>query len=153
MTFETELEGMSVRVEIPRDGRPYSVRVTGTGGFAGAMGDVPGELVDKFASVDQAVAAIKKYNLSLRKGFTNSSAWNRRGEQVEITSICEDGAWCWIRRSDGVREKVGIKSLYEDRDEVSEAIAYEEQADRDVKERWNSIRKWEPRWDMREGGK
>lgn len=143
--YETEIEGLPVRVSVPFSGGTYMVKVIGSGG--GPEGKLPDELtVPEFRSLEAAEKAIKAYNLSLRKGFKNPIAWTRRGEQLEVTSICEDGRSCWVKRASGSREKMGMAGLYSSAEAVSKAVIRESELRKEIEQAWEEVGSWKPEW-------
>jgi hypothetical protein len=91
-------------------------------------GGEPFEVTKTYDSVDAILDAIDRYDLSLRKEFTNTKAYRIGGgwradkhtiQEVTVTSVTEDGREAWIKvdKADkhawgNGREKVMMHSLY-----------------------------------------
>ena len=137
MTFETTIEGIPARVTIVNGSCMYSVRVCETEDMS---------FNRSFDTIEAAETAVKRYNLSQRKGFTNPTAFRRGGEQVQVTSICDGGKECWIVRADGRREKTSLVGLYSDAVAVHDAVQREKQLREDIVRLWNGVANWAPQW-------
>jgi len=75
----------------------------------------------EFTSLKACEAAIDKYDLSLRKEFTNTTAYTIEPgyhgapggvDAVTVTSITSDGTEAWIKTAKHERRKVTLTSLY-----------------------------------------
>ena len=139
MMFETEIEGMPVRVSVSHGHSLYEVRVLGEEDRSGKLGR-------PFSTMEAAEKAITAYNLSLRKGFTNPVAYRRGGEEVRVTSICDGGRECWIVRAKGDREKTSVASLYANADEVTSASQREREIRDEIVQLWDNAARWAPEW-------
>ena len=143
MTFETEIEGIPVRVSVRHGDSLYEVRIVGA-----EYGDA---LRRSFSTMEAAESAIKAYSLSLRKGFINPIAYRRGGEEVRVTSICDGGRECWIVRARGEREKTSVASLYANADEVASASQREREIRDEIVQLWDNATRWAPEWPKGEG--
>jgi len=132
-TYKAEIGGYDVSLRIDYNGKLSFVC----------------EVVGEFDSEDAIEAALKKYDLSLRKEFTNRVAYRRGGwaldgklEKVEVTSA--DDKEAWVKNEKGRREKCQRVSLFSDRDEYY-AAAEKATALRDEAERiMAAVPRWQP---------
>ena len=101
-------------------------------------GGEPYETIKTYDSVESILDAIDRYDLSLRKDFTNRvayridvSGWRgekNRIEQVEVTSVTDDGREAWIKVAKDKhaygngRSKVGISTLYNNKEVCQEYV-------------------------------
>lgn len=108
-------------------------------------------LKDRYNSWEKLEAALKAHDLKQRKNFTNKDAFyfvtygKHEGVQsVTVTSVTGDGKEAWISFN-GKRQKVAIRQLYANRDEVERAIEIEK-ANADQTERtWTAVTRWDPK--------
>jgi hypothetical protein len=151
MALTMELEGLTVRVNVPFEGGQYEVTVGN--GYDSTPDEFKGKV---FRSLEATVKAIRAYNLTLRKSFTNPVAYVMRHrnetEQVRVTSVTENGRECWITGEQG-REKVAITRLFADAVSVGKAIATEAAHRQAIQDAWAAVPVWRPEFtDQKEGG-
>lgn len=108
-----------------------------------------------FNSLKSLLAALDAYELSLRKNFTNPTAYRfvrfsygnpETVEEVTVTST--DGKEAWVKTVKGKREKCRINSLYADRDNLQAYLDAVAEVQRELKERTAALEEklmmWHP---------
>lgn len=106
----------------------------------------------RFPHLDAATAAIKKYDLELRKGFRNPTAYtlDRAGvHEVTVTSITSDGQWAWIRCQNGQREKALLGRLYANRVEAQAIVDRERESREEIEAMRDAAKRWQPEFESR----
>lgn len=140
MTTTIAVEGHEVSVDI--QGSSISLRTDA--------------LKDPYHNLDTLTDALRRYNLSLRKSFTNPDAFLFAGwgtkivEPVVVTSITEDGKEAWVRRRDtrngkeGKRSKVRLADLYAEREGLDAIQTREQEHKQEIATMWENVKRWEP---------
>jgi hypothetical protein len=133
MLFKTKVDDYEVTLEF-RYGQPVFT-----------CGAVSGE----FDTPEKMEKAIKVYDLSLRKDFTNKTAYRSAGygvetsiEEVEVTSV--DGKEAWIRSKDGKRQKTSRAYLFAGKDEAAAAHEKIRELRKEMDAVMAAVKRWEP---------
>ncbi len=105
-----------------------------------------------FDSEEAIERAIKTYKLSLRKDFSNSTAYIRESGYeyertkivaVKVTSVInEKDAWV-VQGKD--RRKVERDRLFDSMEEANDALTLQKECDKKVKAAWKAVKRWEPK--------
>lgn len=104
----------------------------------------------EFTDPDKMEKAIQAYDLSLRKDFTNRTAYQHKGGygrapqviEVEVTSVVDEKE-AWVKTTAG-RSKAMRSALYADKDQVLAAIKVDEECAKRQSEAWDAVKRWEP---------